>query len=710
MDFKRNIKSLSLGALIFLLGACSSQHPQNHAGERLHKLLLTEKGIQYILENEGNAKLQSLSENTVEQAKQIVNEEITVPIPKDPGGGFTHEQHKKNYVNAVSLSHAYLLTKDEVYLNYTRDLLFAYADLYPELPLHPEAKAQSPGKLFWQVLNEEVALVYFIQAYDAIKPSLKQEEQQKIESGFLLPLVKFIREDSHKTFNKIHNHALWAVAGVGMAGYVLEDSLMVESALYGSDLSGTSGFLRQLDLLFSVDGYYTEGPYYQRYALMPVVVLAQSIQANEPERKIFEYRDSILLKAIGATVELSTCRGTFFPFNDAIPSKSMDTPEMGYALPLAAQMSDHPESWCSLIEGHPHIALTDALIGLPNECVNPYQRKSILIRDGLEGERGGVAILRQPEACSGLTGIMKFGTHGYGHGHFDQLGLVVYFKGMPLLTDYGAARFHNIPQKYGGRYLPENKTWAQQTVAHNTLVVDRKSQFESKTKVADAASSNLLYFKNDGVKTGVGALDTSAYPGVQISRHLWQFSDPNYGSILLDVTSASSASQHEYDLPYHYAQTLVDAKPTTEQNTTELKPFGTSFGYQHLWQKATSEPTRNSMSTLLCIDEFVSFSTAATSEYTVEWVELGANDPNRSLIYQEGWINRCKGKEQTWATLMYAHGSYNPVIESTTGALAPITIQSVEKTDDFITVSYLSDQNLVVLELDLATNDLKIKT
>src|SRR3546814_1503639 len=73
---------------------------------------------------------------------------------------------------------------------------------------------------------------------------------------------------------------------------------LVDKALLGLDKSGKAGFLRQLDLLFSPDGYYAEGPYYQRYALQPFVVFAAAIAANDPERKIFEYRDGIVLKAI----------------------------------------------------------------------------------------------------------------------------------------------------------------------------------------------------------------------------------------------------------------------------------------------------------------------------------------------------------------------------------------------------------------------------
>ena len=47
-----------------------------------------------------------------------------------------------------------------------------------------------------------------------------------------------------------------------------------------------------------------------------------------------------------------------------------------------------------------------------------------------------------------------------------------------VVQDYGMGRFVNIEQKGGGNYLKENKTWAKQTIAHNTLVQNETSQFK----------------------------------------------------------------------------------------------------------------------------------------------------------------------------------------------------------------------------------------
>lgn len=261
---------------------------------------------------------------------------IDVPVPRDRGGGPTHERHKANYKLIQMAGTLYRVTGDKRYADYVRDMLLAYAKLYPGLGKHPAAANQVPGRLFWQSLNDSVWLVHAIQGYDAVRGDLTPADRRTIDDNVFRRMAAFLTGEP-ATFDRIHNHSTWANAGVGMTGYVLRDKLLVEQALKGSDRSGKVGFLRQLDLLFSPDGYYAEGPYYQRYALQPFVVFAQAIQDNEPERKIFDYRDGIVLKAIRTAVQ-TTYAGYFFPINDAMPDKSLRTEELyqGVAIGYAA--------------------------------------------------------------------------------------------------------------------------------------------------------------------------------------------------------------------------------------------------------------------------------------------------------------------------------------------------------------------------------------
>ena len=106
-------------------------------------------------------------------------------------------------------------------------------------------------------------------------------------------------------------------------------------ALYGTNKDGKSGFIAQMDGLFSPDGYYTEGPYYVRYAILPYYLFANALNHARPELKIFEHRDRILQKALIAGLQQTNLDGTFFPLNDALKEKDYTSNELVTALDIA---------------------------------------------------------------------------------------------------------------------------------------------------------------------------------------------------------------------------------------------------------------------------------------------------------------------------------------------------------------------------------------
>src|SRR3546814_7989819 len=83
------------------------------------------------------------------------------------------------------------------------------------------------------------------------------------------------------------------------------------------------------------------GPYYQRYALQPFVVFAAAIDAHEPQRKIFDYRGGIVLKAIRTAIDV-THSGYFIPIHDAMPDKSLRTEELYHAVEIASGATHDP--------------------------------------------------------------------------------------------------------------------------------------------------------------------------------------------------------------------------------------------------------------------------------------------------------------------------------------------------------------------------------
>lgn len=666
--------------MVFLL-SCSKPSGDHAIAENessAQKLLLTSEGARAI---QTKAKTSALLTEAIEGLRSQVNNallhELEVPVPKDPGGGYTHEKHKANYLEALQTGTVFLLDADPRALQRCKDLLLQYAAMYADLPVHPNSKKQAPGKLFWQVLNEEVALVHFIQAYDAICTELTEAEQQEIIEGLIRPMVSFIKDDQRETFDKIHNHAMWAVAGVAMSGFVLNDMELVDLALYGSDKSGNSGFFKQIESLFSPDGYYSEGPYYQRYALMPLVLLAQALEKNSPEKGIFDFREGVVIKAISTTVQMSACDGHFFPLNDAIRSKTIQTPELGYALPLWYAYGGKDASLVSLMKENGNLMLTDALVDLETDSDKEFVRETVVLSDGPKGKMGGIAVLREPVACSGLTAVFKYGTHGMGHGHFDQLQLLVYDEDRELLSDYGAARFLNIPQKEGGRYLKENKSWAQQTIAHNTLVVDEQSQYSADVKTADASSPRQVYTLRNEEIQAVSAIDTAAYNGVTIQRIIGLVRKEGIPSFIIDVNRVESENLHQYDFPFHYQGQRLAMNPSAGVFTDALKPLGLENGYQYLWLNGSTDPVQSSTFSFLNGHRFYTVSSCSDKAYELMQCTLGANDPDQNLRIESSFIYRSKADNQIWINVLEPHGNYNTIHEKTQGAYSQIEELSI---------------------------------
>ncbi len=594
---------------------------------------------------------------------------IVVPQPRDAGGGYTHEQHKANAKAIYEAGKLYEFTGDPRYADFAEKLLLAYADLYPGLSLHPEQKEQSPGRLFWQSLNESWWLVYAIQGYASVRETVSAEAREKIETDLIREITTFLSEGSPETFNKIHNHGTWATAAVGMAGYVIGDDDLVEKALFGLDKSGDFGFIKQLDELFSPDGYYNEGPYYQRYALMPFVLFGQAIEENDPERRIFEYRDGILKKAIYATIQ-QNYGGLFFPINDAVKDKDIATVELQYGVAAAYELTGDA-GLLSIAKAQGQVvptaggkSLADALARGEAE---PFAYVPMRLRDGGSGEQGALDILRASSDPDDLTVVVKNTSQGLGHGHFDKLGLLVYDSGREVLRDYGAARFLNVEAKFGGHYLPENDSFAKQTVAHNALVVDEESHFGGSTSDGNKFAPELgTFLVSDELQVTTAKIDT-AYDGVTLGRTIALIKDAALAHpVVVDLVQAHSQSAHQYDLPFYYNGQLVETSFEILADPQTRTPLGSDNGYQHLWRVAESDVLRGAAQITWLLDRrFYSVTSSVPESTRVIMAEIGANDPNFNLRREPAFIFRTAAASVSFASVIEPHGEYNPTVEYT---------------------------------------------
>jgi hypothetical protein len=605
--------------------------------------------------------------------RAAMSQGVVVPVPKDPGGGYTHEQHKRNYLALQGAGALYRLTGDRAYADYARDMLLEYAHLYPTLGPHPARRSeQAYGRLFWQQLNDSVWLVHAIQGYDAIRDTLTPADRDRIEENVFRRMTRFLSEETPDHFNAIHNHATWATAGVGMTGYVLRDRDLTDKALLGLAKDGRGGFVAQVDQLFSPDGYYAEGPYYQRYALAPFVIFAGAIQRNEPQRGIFQRKDGVLLKAVDTLVQTSYA-GYFFPINDAMPDKGLDTEELvaGIAIAYAQTQDAH---LLSVAQRQGRTMLTPEGLqvaeGIAEGRAKPFAFRPLILRDGPDGDRGGLAILRMGGE-DGQALVMKNTSQGMGHGHFDKLNWLFYDNGRAVVTDYGAARFLNVEAKSGGTYLQENTSWAKQTIAHNTLVVNERSHFDGDWKRGEAHAPEPRLFAVEAQTQIVSARMRDAYDGVVFTRTLVLVRHPDLlFPAVVDLLRVEGTASARYDLPLHFNGHIMTVGFQAQQHDAVRPVLGERAGYQHLWLDAESGTSTEVRSLAWLLGgRFYTYRFGASVPSRALLVESGAHDPNFNLRREQALIQRVDGaNEATFFGVLEPHGEYNGTAEYVRGA------------------------------------------
>ena len=621
----------------------------------------------------------------IASAEKALATPIEVPVPCDGGGGPVHERHKSNYYEMMDCGVAYQFTGDKRYAKRVADMLEAYAKLYPTLGYHQLGLSPVPGKLFWQTLNESVWLVHTSVAYDCVRQTLSDKQRKNIEENLLVPMAEFIMtgtEDNRanlKTFNKMHNHGTWATAAVGMAGLAMDRKDLVDKALYGTDLTGKNGgFLQQMDELFSPDGYFTEGAYYQRYALWPFVIFAQCLNHSRPELAVFDKRDHILSKAFDTLFQLSY-EGEFMHINDAM-EKGLGCQEMVYAsnilygvepdnamLPYIAR-NYHKES-IPCLGGYRLAKAVEA-----GEGKEPPFRTTVL-HDGRDGTQGGFGIIRNNSNGNNTALTMKATSHGLSHGHYDKLTMALYDNGKEIIPDYGASRFINLEAKNSGHYTRENDSFCKQSVAHNTPVVDRTSHFGGVYKVSSKHHSDFVnqYQAPDGSFQAMTARENNAYAdrGVAMERTLFHASLPGLDfPVILDLVTMKADAKHNYDLPFWYRGQMVSTNTEQQRSLSSLPAMGDSHGYQHIWVDALCSPKDQGpmQFTFFNGDRMYTVTSASTDPMKGTLMHLGANDPDFNLRAETGWMVTVPEADNCLiASVIEPHGHYDVIRETADG-------------------------------------------
>lgn len=206
-----------------------------------------------------------------------------------------------------------------------------------------------------------------------------------------------------------------------------------------------------------------------RFAMRALLIFAEALHTHRPDLDIYNYKYQVIRTTIRALLSAVSPDGCLPALNDA--SRTMGIHDDGMLIAAAVynvRYGDEPAVHAlarqqGQVWVHPAaLGLAAAADALPSDA--PPFWPSVELNEGPAGDKGAQGFLRAKAADGDITQVvMIYGQHGMDHGHFDTLGITLFNRGAEVLREYGFARWLNVEPKFGGRYLPENLSWARQT-------------------------------------------------------------------------------------------------------------------------------------------------------------------------------------------------------------------------------------------------------
>jgi len=669
----------------------------------LNSVLLNQQEITAIQQQQGTESLMGRSLKTlITDTDNYLTLPIDVPDQSE-AGGYAHNKHKQNYQYINQAGRLFLITGDEKYAHFTADLLMQYADKYLTLGFHKQLNTNPPGRLFHQLLNEHVWLLYASLGYSCISHWLSAAQRQHITDRLFVPMLEMSTVQYDFDFDRIHNHGIWAVASVAICGAAIGQEKYIDMSIHGlagDDQQG--GFLAQISQLFAPSGYYIEGPYYHRYAIRPLCLFAELIHRFRPELDIFNFKDQVIGKTIQAMLSTAYPNGVFPALNDA--SKTMDIKDAGVVVAVSLCAQHYPDTINLL--GIAKIQNQVWVNGCGLTLSKAYQAQPVIdmpclasveLKEGPDGDKGAQGFIRIQNAQGDISQlVMNYGQHGLGHGHFDTLGLTYFNNNQEVLREYGFARWVNVEPKFGGRYLDENKSYARQTIAHNLVSVDAACQNNFDLETADARHGVPHFFIGTGKTQAMSAYAYDFYPGVTQQRSLLLIEHEHLPHpLLLDLFRLSSKDTHQYDYSLQYQGQIIRTNIDFKQHKT-LNTLGEDFGYQHLWNVGQGQAQDTTLVSWLQGQSYYTWLSAASGNDTLFFTRTGANDPAFNLRSESSLILRREAKNTLFANVLETHGYFNEALEASIDARGKITDVNIIGFNDKASVIEILGENIAL--------------
>ncbi|MHA2713717.1 heparinase II/III domain-containing protein [Vibrio owensii] len=646
-------------------------------------ILLTEAEVELLRKEVGKPSLMGKS---IEANRRELEAFMRLPLDV-PGhgeaGGYEHNHHKQNYTYMNLAGRLFLITQEEKYAQFVKDLLAIYAEKYLTFDFHVQKNTNPTGRLFHQILNEHCWLMFTSLAYSCVASVMTEEERTAVVERIFEPMLDMFTVKYAHDFDRIHNHGIWAVAAVGICGLAIGKPEYLEMSVYGQDRDDTGGFLAQISQLFAPSGYYMEGPYYHRYAIRPTCVFAEVVHRHMPEVDIYNYKDKVIGNTVQAMLATAYPDGEFPALNDA--SRTMSITDMGVQVAVSVYskhygMDDNILGMAKIQNAvwmHPcglelsqayDKAIADREIGMPFW-------PSVELNEGPTGNNGAQGFIRMQDKTGDVSQlVMNYGQHGMGHGNFDTLGITFFNRGQEVLREYGFCRWVNVEPKFGGRYLDENKSYARQTIAHNAVTIDEQCQNGFDVDRADSVHGLPHFFKVEGTEiNGMSAFANDHYPNTDMQRSVFMLNlDELEAPLLLDLYRIEGEGEHQYDYSHQYDGQIVRTN-FDYQSFGELNTLGDDFGYQHLWKVASGKVQDTALVSWLQNNTYytwlgTSSSAKQNGNNEVIFTRTGANDPSFNLRSEPAFILRSKSESTLFASVLETHGYFNEEFEQSVNA------------------------------------------
>jgi len=405
------------------------------------------------------------------------------------------------------------MTGDARYAQRAREILLAYADKYLSYPMHDNqgrTGGKRGGRVASQALTEASWLITLLQGADLVWDTLSADDRRAIEEKILRPaLNEIIIPDKLG----IHNIQCRLNSAIGLTGFLLGDQKLISLAIDDPKI----GYRQQLAKGVDADGLWLEGSsgyhFFTIEGLWPLAEAARNCGMDLYDPKFKAMFDG--------------------PFAWAMPNLVLPNFNDSGLSPLRGQTAAyelaftrfHDAKYISLFGNRVNrMALLFGATNLPaSQAIGETQSRNLTA--------GGYAILQQGADADATWLAAKYGPHGGGHGHPDKNSFILYAHGQVLAPDAGT-------HAYGS---PLHMGWDKTTLAHNTLVVDEKSQEPAQGKC-------LAFGKTNGVDfsvTDAGPIYPDAH--VHFTRTVAMLTS----NLVIFVDQIQADAPHTFDLAYH---------------------------------------------------------------------------------------------------------------------------------------------------------------